>query len=54
MSRSGIKGHHVLLTGAKKIHYDDAYKTQEKEIAALKLLKFTAYNELTLAQEDMV
>ena len=52
MAKSGIKGYHVLLAGVKKIWAGDADKTKEKEIAALKLLKFTAYSELILAQED--
>ena len=30
MARAGIKGYHVLLTGAKKIPADDTDKTQEK------------------------
>ena len=54
MEGAGIKGYHVLLTGAKKIRTDDADKTQEKEISALKLFNSTAYNELILAQEEMV
>ena len=52
--RAEIKGYHVLLTGAKKIMVDDAKKTKEKEIATLKLLRLTSYNELILAQEDSV
>ena len=51
---SGIKVYHVILTGAKKIPANDAEKTKEKENSALKLLKFTAYNEIILAQEDTV
>ena len=53
-SRSGIKGNHFLVTNAKKIRADDSDKKKEKEIAALKLLNFTEYNELILAQEDTV
>ena len=33
---------------------DDAEKTKKKQIDALKLLNFTAYNDLLLAQEDTV
>ena len=33
----GIKGYHLLLTGAKKIPADDAEETQEREISALKV-----------------
>ena len=54
IAKSEIKGYHVLPTGAKKIPADDADKTKEKEIDALKLLNFTAYNELIIAQEDTV
>ena len=54
MARSGIKGYHILLTGTKKILADDADETQEKEISALKLVNFKAYNELILSQEDTV
>ena len=54
MTGAGIKGYHVLLTGAKKIPADDKYEILEKEIAKLKLLNFTAYNELILAQEYTV
>ena len=54
MARSGIKEYHVLITGNKKIPEDDADKTQEKDIAAPKLLNFTAYNDLIHAQEDTV
>ena len=53
MARSEIKGYHVLITGAKKILADDADKTEIKHYA-LKLINLTAYNELILAQEDMV
>ena len=54
MARGVIKGHHVLLTGAKKILEYDADKTEDKEFSALELLNFTAYNELIISQEDMV
>ena len=61
MARSGIKGYHVLLTGVKIITSDDKDETnyrkrirEEKEITELKLLNFTAYNELILAQEDII
>ena len=54
MAGSGIKGYHVLLTGAKKIPADDADKTQEKLFYALKLLNFTAYNKLIIYQEGTV
>ena len=54
MTIAGIKGYHVLLTGAKKIPADDADKTKEKYISSLKLLNFTADNELMIAQEDTV
>ena len=30
LARSGIKGYHVLLTGAKKIPADDKDKTKQK------------------------
>ena len=40
--------------GDKKILADDADEKQEKEIYALKLLIFIAYNELILTQEDTV
>ena len=49
-----INGYHVLLPGAKKIMADDADKTEEKYISALKLLNLTAENELVLAQEVTV
>ena len=49
MARAGIKGYHFLLTGAKKIPDYDADK-QKKDISALKLLNFTVYNNLILAQ----
>ena len=51
---SGIKGYHVLLTGDKKIPADDADKAKGKYISALKLLNFTAYNEMIPPQEDSV
>ena len=51
MARTEIKGYHVLLTGDNNIPAGGADKTQEKETSALKLLNFTAYNELILAQE---
>ena len=54
MARSGIKIYHVLLTGAKKIPADGAYKTEGKGVSALKILSFTAYDELILAQKDTV
>ena len=54
MKIAGIKGDHVLLTGAKKIPADDADETKEKYISALKLLNFTAYNDLIPAQEYTV
>ena len=54
MARYGIKGYHVLLICAKNISADDVGKTQEKEISTLKLLNFTAYNEITLTQKDTV
>ena len=44
--------YHVLITGSTKIPADGEDKIQEKEISELKLLNFTAYNELMLAQED--
>ena len=47
MARGGIKGYYVLLTGAKKILSDD---TNESKFSALKLINFTAYNELIIAQ----
>ena len=40
--------------GDKKILADDADEKQEKEIYAVKLLIFIAYNELILTQEDTV
>ena len=54
MAISGSKGYDVQITGAKKILADDANKTKKKDIAALQLLNFTAYNDLILAQEDTV
>ena len=54
VARVGIKRYHVLLTGAKTIPADDKDKTKEKEIDKLKILNFTAYNNLILAQEDTV
>ena len=50
MARTGMKGYPDLLTGARKILSDEAEKIVEKVISALKLLNFTAYNELILAQ----
>ena len=52
MTKSGIRGYHVLLTGAKKIPTGDTEKIQQREIFALKLLYFKAYNKLIIAQED--
>ena len=54
MAKSVMKGYHVLLECAKEILADVRDKTKEKEVSELKLLKFTAYNELILAQEDTV
>ena len=54
MSRSGIKGYHVILTSAKKIMADEAEDTKEKEIYELKLLNSTAFNGLIFAQENKV
>ena len=54
MARSEIKGYHILLTGAKKFPADNADKREEKSVSALKLLKFTSYNELVLSQEDTI
>ena len=54
MTREGIKGYHVILTGAKKIPADDEDEIQEKEISELNLLNFTDYNELIITQEDTV
>ena len=52
MARAGINLYHVLLLGAKKPPSDDADKIKEKEMDALKVLNFTVYTELILAQED--
>ena len=52
MARSVIKGYHVLRTSATKIPADEPNETGEKEISAIKLLNFTAYNKLIPAQED--
>ena len=54
MARAGIRGYHLLLTSDQKIPAYDAEKTKENEIATIKLPSFTAYNELILAQEEMV
>ena len=54
MAGAEIKVYHVLLTSDKEVLADDKDKIQEKEIAKLKLLNFTAYNELIIAQEDKV
>ena len=47
--RSGIKGYHILITGAKRVPNYDTDKTQEKETSTHKLLKFTSYNELIIS-----
>ena len=54
MTRSGIKGYHVLLPGAREIPVNNADKTKVKEISSLKLLNFTTYNNLILTQEETV
>ena len=54
MTRSGIKGYHVLLPGAREIPANNADKTKVKEISSLKLLNFTTYNNLILTQEETV
>ena len=55
MSRSWIKGYHVLLTGAKTIKADDkTTKMKQKIFSELKLFNFTAYNKLLIAEEDTV
>ena len=51
MARSGIEGLHVLLTGDQTI---PAYNADNTKKYALKLLNFTAYNDLIFAQEDVV
>ena len=50
MTRSGTKGYHFELTGAKTILAYGAEETVGKEFPALKLFNLTAYNELVLAQ----
>ena len=54
MEEARIKGYHFLLTVAKKILADDEDKIQEREIAELKLLNLTAYNEIIIIQEDII
>ena len=54
MTRSGIKGYNALLTGDKKILSDESYKTKYEVVTELKLTNKAAYNNLILAQEDMV
>ena len=54
MAGYGIKGYYVIITGDKKILTYVTGETKEKEVAAIKLLNFTAYNELIIAQEDTV
>ena len=51
MSRTGIKGYHILITGDKNILVGDALK-KIKSFSELKLLNKTAYNNLILTQED--
>ena len=54
MTRSGIKVYRVLLPGAKKIPADNTDETKLKETSSLKLLSFTAYNQMVRTQEDTV
>ena len=54
MAGTVIKGYHVLLTGAKTISADEKEKRKDKEISELKVLNFTVYNDLILAQDDTV
>ena len=54
MAGYGIKGYYVLMTGANKITAYYAVETQEKEISALKLPNFTAYNDTILAHFQIV
>ena len=42
MEGSRIKGYHVLINDENKIPADDADKTKEKEISAVKILNVTA------------
>ena len=54
MARYVIRVYNVLIIGGWKILEDDADKTKVKVISELNLINKTAYNELILAQEDMV
>ena len=49
-----IKGYDTLLKGDNKIPKYDADKTKDKGVSELNFLNKTAYNNLILAQEDMV
>ena len=54
MEISEIKGSNILLTGAKLILADGEYEIHEKEIAKFNVINFTAYIEITHAQEKTV
>ena len=54
MAKYGMKLYHVLKTRAKKILADIVLKTKVKGVSTLKLVNFTAYNELILAQEEVL
>ena len=55
MAREGIKGYYILLTVDAEIPAGNADETKENGVTAtLQLLKNTAFNELILAQEDMI
>ena len=54
MAITGIKGNYVLQTGENQTTEYGAKRNRIKEVSSLKLLNFTAYNDLILAKEDTV
>ena len=55
MTREGIKGYYIFLTGDAETLEDNADETKDNGVtAALKLLNKTPHNKLILAQEDMI
>ena len=55
MTREGIKGYYILLTGDAETLADNADETKDNGVtAALKPLNKTSHNKLILSQEDMI
>ena len=49
-----IKGCNTLLTDDNKIPSDEADKTKDESVTALKFINNIDYNEMIIAQEDTV